>query len=208
MPQYPFSNTAQWKVVAFCICIYCHSLSFRQYHKQPPINFRHLTNSEGLSDGVVHAFYQDQFGYIWIGTSHGLNRFDGIDIKAFFSKTGDSTSLLNNFVQSLYCDSKQRLWVGTFSGLCRYDYSSNRFIRYASSKPIQINDILEDASGQIWLATDVGLWTVNEKTTSIENFTGNNDQDYQSKFQCLIRQIIASPDGTWYLASVYRCQDL
>src|SRR5678815_354487 len=56
-------------------------------------NFRRLGANEGLSDGIVHAFVQDKYGYIWVGTTYGLNRFDGVNIKTFFSKPGDSTSL-------------------------------------------------------------------------------------------------------------------
>jgi ligand-binding sensor domain-containing protein len=47
-------------------------------------NFRSLTDADGLSDGVVHGFVQDQYGFIWIGTSYGLDRFDGINIKPYF----------------------------------------------------------------------------------------------------------------------------
>src|SRR6185436_18069341 len=83
-------------------------------------NFRHLTSAEGLSDGVVHAFAEDKYGFIWIGTSFGLNRFDGISVRSWFTKTGDSNSLIHNFIQSLFRDSKKNLWVGTYRGLCRY----------------------------------------------------------------------------------------
>src|SRR4030095_8140532 len=164
-------------------------------------NFRHLTNTEGLSDGVVHDFVQDKYGFIWIGTSYGLNRFDGINIKSFFSKSGDSSSIANNLVQSLYCDSKSNLWIGTYTGLCRYDYSTNRFINYQSSKPVLVDAMMEDSQGQIWLGTGDGLWKVDEKNLSIQKFTLNDNPDFQNKFQCLIRQIIKSPDGNWYMAS-------
>src|SRR5690242_13645625 len=125
-------------IFSFIGIIYSDEAQSTSFH------FRHLTNNEGLSDGVVHSFAQDKYGFMWIGTSNGLNRFDGINIKAFFSKQNDSTTLTNNYVQSLYCDSKNNLWIGTFSGLCRYDYPSNRFIRYSTPKPNIVNDIRED----------------------------------------------------------------
>src|SRR6266498_3872812 len=74
-------------------------------------NFRSLTTNDGLSDGVVRAIAEDKYGFIWIGTSYGLDRFDGISLKTFFSKKGDSTSLPDNYIQSLYVDVNGNLWV-------------------------------------------------------------------------------------------------
>src|SRR5436189_5825298 len=87
--------------------------------------FRALTTNDGLSDGIVRAISQDKYGFIWIGTSYGLNRFDGTGIKAFFAKKADSTSLPNNYISSLYQDANGDLWLGTLKGLCRYDYQHN-----------------------------------------------------------------------------------
>lgn len=164
-------------------------------------NFRHLTDADGLSDGVVHAFVQDQYGFIWIGTSYGLNRFDGVTIKSYFAKAGDSTSLGNNFVQSLYLDSKNILWIGTFTGLCRYDYATNHFVNYKSKYPITVTDIREDSRGKIWLATNAGLWDKQEDSLTIQPFTRNEDRDFQKSFNTIVRQIIPSPGGDWYMAT-------
>ena len=163
-------------------------------------NFRHLTNNEGLSDGMIQSFVQDKFGFIWIGTRYGLNRFDGINIKSWFYDPHDDHSLMNSYVYSLYRDSKGNLWVGTKSGLCRYDYSNNQFIRYTSS-PVTITDILEDKKGRIWLGSQNGLWLVNESKQTIEKFILKNDTVFQKKFQCVIHQMISSPGGEWYFAS-------
>src|SRR6185369_3205430 len=84
-------------------------------------NFRSLTTNDGLSDGIVRAISQDKYGFVWIGTSYGLNRFDGTNIKTFFTKKGDSCSLPDNYIQSLYRDASGDLWIGTLKGLCRYD---------------------------------------------------------------------------------------
>jgi ligand-binding sensor domain-containing protein len=164
-------------------------------------NFRRLTSNEGLSDGIVHSFVQDKYGYIWIGTTYGLNRFDGINIKSFFLKPGDSTTLINNHVQSLYCDKKNNLWVGTAGGLCRYNYPTNKFINYSSPTSFTINDIREDKKERIWLATNNGLWLVDEPKRALRKFTFNDNPGHSKKFQCGILQIVESPNGNWYLAT-------
>lgn len=39
--------------------------------------------SDGLSDLVVNALYKDSTGYVWIGTSSTLERFDGVRLKHY-----------------------------------------------------------------------------------------------------------------------------
>ena len=164
-------------------------------------NFRHLTTSDGLSDGIVRSIVQDKYGFIWIGTSYGLNRFDGITVKTYFSKQGDSTSINNNYIQSLYRDRQGNLWVGTFTGLCRFDYSTNRFIRYNSSTPVLIRDITQDKNGRIWCGTQYGFWIADEKTRSISQFDPSGDKEDQNKFRFVVSQICAANDSVWYLAT-------
>jgi ligand-binding sensor domain-containing protein len=193
-------NIAWWRIATLLFFIQANIYSPVQ-SQTTSFNFRRLTNSEGLSDGVVHAFAQDKYGFMWIGTHYGLNRFDGINIKNYFSSPGDTGSLANNYVESLYCDSKANLWVGTFRGLCRYDYSTNKFVNYTCPKAIAINDIQEDNKGRIWLAATDGLWIVDEQKLSVQKPVLNNDRELQKKFQCIIGQIIPSRDGNWYLAT-------
>ena len=164
-------------------------------------NFRHLTNSEGLSDGIVRALVQDKYGFIWIGTTYGLNRFDGITVKNYFSSPRDSGSISSHYILSLYCDSKSRLWVGTHHGISLFNYAANRFINYRSPKKVAINDIREDKTGRIWLATEDGLWIVDQLDLSIRKFELANDPEFSKKFGCPVRQLISSPGGDWYLAT-------
>src|SRR6185503_3727934 len=131
MRCYFILNTARWRIAMLLFLIQLNIFSPVQSQTNS-INFRRLTNSEGLSDGVVHSFVQDKYGFIWIGTHYGLNRFDCINIKNYFSSPGDPGSLPDNHIESLYCDSKSNLWVGTIHGLCRYDYSTNKFINYSA----------------------------------------------------------------------------
>jgi len=165
------------------------------------LNFRHVTNADGLSDGVVRSITQDKYGFIWFGTSYGLDRFDGINLKTFFSKPGDPHSLGNNYIQSLYCDEKNILWIGTYSGLCHYDYSSNQFTRYSSTSPVTINDIKEDRKGNIWLATSWGLWTVDKKNLSIRKYDFHGDVNMQKKFETVYSQVVVGKDNKLYIAS-------
>ena len=185
------------RILLVCMYFFLASPAFSQV---TTFSFKRLSTSEGLSDGLIHAFVQDKYGYIWIGTTYGLNRFDGINVKTFVLKPGDSTSLVNNYVSSLYCDNNNELWVGTMGGLCRYDYRTNAFRRYTSSTVFTVSDIKEDKHGTLWLGTNHGLWTVNKQTTAVDRFPSNNT-DLAKKLNSTIYQIAEASNGDWYMAT-------
>ncbi len=39
--------------------------------------FKHLEVSDGLSNNSVNTIYKDRDGFMWFGTTTGLNRYDG-----------------------------------------------------------------------------------------------------------------------------------
>lgn len=52
--------------------------------QQPFIRSRNFTTREGLSSNVVNTIIQDRRGYLWLGTNHGLTRFDGHQFANFY----------------------------------------------------------------------------------------------------------------------------
>lgn len=49
-------------------------------------HFRHYNIENGVSSNNISTLFQDQKGYIWIGTENGLNRFDVTNLP-FIKKT-------------------------------------------------------------------------------------------------------------------------
>ncbi|HOO98880.1 MAG TPA: two-component regulator propeller domain-containing protein, partial [Bacteroidales bacterium] len=41
------------------------------------LSFDNFYQSDGLPNNQIQCIYQDSKGWIWLGTSHGLSRFDG-----------------------------------------------------------------------------------------------------------------------------------
>ncbi len=79
---------------------------------------RQYTAVDGLPQSQVNALVEDQYGYLWIGTSGGgLARFDGRDFKVFSTLDG----LLSNVVTSLFIDSHKNIWIVHPRGITRYD---------------------------------------------------------------------------------------
>lgn len=80
----------------------------------------HFTEVDGLPRNITTCLEQDQYGYLWIGTTNGIARFDGKSFYCFNELSGLSVTYL------LY-SSKQILWAATNSGLYRYNRLTNFF---------------------------------------------------------------------------------
>jgi signal transduction histidine kinase/CheY-like chemotaxis protein/ligand-binding sensor domain-containing protein len=119
--------------------------------------FRNYSVEQGLSQSQVETIIQDQYGYIWAGTHHGLSRFDGHSFKNFTHKDG----LFDNFVTASFADQEGRLWFGHESGGISL-YQDERFITFAPDEAREgsrITSILADQQGTVWFETDgAGLY--------------------------------------------------
>lgn len=128
------------------------------------LRFEHLMTESGVSVAETNAIVQDQQGFIWIGGSNGLARYNGHSFELFLHNPKDLRSLSNNFVWDLLVDHDGHLWVATTNGLNRFIPETQSFERYlnSSANPASLisNDVytlLEDRDGQLWVGTRQGL---------------------------------------------------
>jgi ligand-binding sensor domain-containing protein len=54
--------------------------------------FNNYTIRDGLTDNIIHCIYQDSKGWLWLGSSFGLVRFDGYNFKKFDIGTQESVT--------------------------------------------------------------------------------------------------------------------
>jgi len=98
----------------------------------PEVKFRRLDTRNGLSNSQVNCVFRDSHGYIWIGTSYGLNRYDGYRVKAFFSSMRDTTTMRDNYTDQIMEDAEGRLWLKQGMNYCVYDPVTEKFERNVS----------------------------------------------------------------------------
>ena len=149
----------------------------------------HFYFSERFTSGLVNKVCQDQYGYIWVGTEYGLNRFDGYRFTPFLHRQNDSTSLGNNDISSMFCDSKGCLWVGTAKGLDRYDYTTGTFVHYPFEGNVspRVTCITECDKGQLFVATaGYGLFKMqDQQLVYIEDgYTTPGQERFYNQFVC------------------------
>src|SRR3954466_6195138 len=75
------------------------------------LTLRAWTKQQGLPDDSVTAVLQTRDGYLWVGTSGGLARFDGVRFAMMAPWNIKSNSVL--CITALCEDSQGKLWIGT-----------------------------------------------------------------------------------------------
>lgn len=130
-------------------------------------NFDIFSQENGLPNNQIQCIYQDSDGWMWIGTSQGLSRFDGYNFVNFLPNINDSTSIRGNLVRVIKEDSKGNLLVGTENGgLNIFDKEKETFFHPFKNNPefkyreVSVNSIEEDEDGNLWLGTDFNLFVL------------------------------------------------
>lgn len=99
--------------------------------------FKQISIEEGMSQSTVQSIMCDSKQTLWFGTKNGLNRFDGYELKSYFSIPRDSTSIPGNNIFFLLEDALNEIWIGTQNGICRYDFQQDKFkSAFSDGKPI------------------------------------------------------------------------
>lgn len=108
--------------------------------------------SDDLSNQQVSCFGEDGFGYVWIGTWRGVNKYNGYQFLQHYH-SDDSCSLSNNQIQKIFSDSRHRLWVTTRFGINRLN-EKGIFKRIpVESESQNVVNIAETENGRIFINT-------------------------------------------------------
>jgi len=120
--------------------------------RTPEYTMRRWTVTDGLPSNSIQCLLQTHDGYLWIGTHHGLLRFNGLEFRTF----SDIDCL------SLAEDSDGTLWIGCSDKLIRWDRIEPRIYRLPSDFPPDINQsavsICPGREGGVWIGWSEGLW--------------------------------------------------
>lgn len=119
------------------------------------LHFFSLTQKDGLPFKPVTVMYQDQTGYMWLGSQWGLCRYNGYEFKVFSDLS----------ITAIQEDEQHNVWVGTTTGLLCIDRFREEQTVYQSSIPgidfdaANFIHCLEfDRNGTVWLGTKAGLF--------------------------------------------------
>ncbi len=180
------------------VAVFCLAPGGCLWGAPPPLTQRrYLIDSwrtaQGLPNDAVTAILQSHQGYLWVGTSNGLARFDGVRFTSF--RAVDTPELRDSRITCLYQDSGGALWIGTGSGLIRYE--GGRFEACTTEQGLssdQVRCVGQDAAGSLWVGTASGMNRLDKaRFSSFFQIEGLPDDR--------INAMTSLPNGKWIVAT-------
>jgi len=169
------------------ICAVAHAQLGKKYA------FTHYGATQGIASNEVITSLQDEDGYIWIGTTNGLQRYDGIRFLTFRHEKNNPASLPASYIREMHLDKKKNLWVQVSSGQVGiFDTKNFSFLEV----PVRPSDpqfakegkgiVMDDEGNIMVLIADRELLTYNEKK-----------KEFSPKYN-----FISFPEG-WKVVGIY-----
>ncbi|MCP5107212.1 MAG: hypothetical protein GY950_27745, partial [bacterium] len=114
--------------------------------------------ADGLPSNTIASIAQTPDGYLWIATTKGLVRFDGIKFANIPFANGQKTKSREKVnPDTLFVDRQGILWIGGPGVLTSYDYKTRQFKTYTGTDGLTVDRIRRirgDMNGNLW----IGLW--------------------------------------------------
>jgi ligand-binding sensor domain-containing protein/two-component sensor histidine kinase len=113
---------------------------------------------DGLPENRIRAISQTPDGYLWIGTSGGLARFDGVRFVVY--ARFNTPAMTGDDISALAVARDGSLWAATDGGGLLH-YQDGRFRAFGPNQGLAnefVRAVLVDSRGDVWAATNRGLF--------------------------------------------------
>lgn len=165
-----------WKTLLATIALGCF-ISTSSAQRIIP-RFETLSVNDGLSQNSVYSIHQDKKGFMWFGTSNGLNRYDGETVKVFRAKSPPLEKANINFIRGNLCEDKRgRIWYANETGIYYFDPQKEEvnqaynLMADSSNTITYYSLIFLDENENLWLShPSVGLLSFSTDTQKLQEF--------------------------------------
>jgi len=110
----------------------------------------HMANNIDLSNNAILDMYQDENGYMWIGTYDGLNLYNGKNTYVFRFEPNNKNTLCSNIINKIVYGGDGFLWVSTSMGLNRFSLKDRKVTESYTEYPECLN-VVSDSAGNTLL---------------------------------------------------------
>ena len=165
----------------------------------PTQKFTVFNNQSGLAEDDIYAVTPGKNGDLWVGNLFGANKI--VLGNNFSSVQFDSKNrFITDKIRTIYYDKKNTVWFGTENkGVYTYDYTLDKFENVSSKYNLPtstINFITGKKNGNIYFATNEGLYIINPENDTRVHMNTNNGAVHN-----LINHLYVADDGTIWFAS-------
>ena len=173
-------------------------------------------NTNSLSDNIIWGIAESKSekNKLWLGTANGLTILN-TETKSFSRINIPNPDNLQfgkgtGTVVEEIVDGESVIWINSYAGMLRYNVTRNRFDRFLSEKDNpnsltsnQVNNIIKDRSGVLWIATDNGLSYFSQKSIKFNNSLLFSDRsvDLNKLDKLNVKAITKSSDRTLWIGT-------
>lgn len=172
-------------LLAYCVCT------------ATDMHLKHLDTGNGLSNNKVNSIYRDSDGFLWIGTTSGLCRYDGYLFKILYIDSPAEGPEYDNYVEELQEDAYGNLWVKTGGGYCIYNLRTEKFeldiperLERLGIGKVAPERVMIDGDKNLWLFIEgKGVYNVSNDGKKVSKI------DYEPFSSASITEIADTPYG-------------
>jgi ligand-binding sensor domain-containing protein/DNA-binding CsgD family transcriptional regulator len=149
------------------------------FSTEKKLKFEHISAKHKLTCNSVFCILQDSQGFLWVGCSESLLRYDGYGFKVYGHDPKVPYSISKYEISAIVEDHSGIIWVGTYGGgLNRFNRENETFSRYKcqqedpnSLSNNTITSMITDKFGMLWIGTwGGGLNKYNPKNNQFSRF--------------------------------------
>lgn len=156
------------------VYILLSSLFLLRIEAQQP-TFLPITTNNGLSQNSVTSITQDSFGFIWIATQDGLNRYDGTNFTKYDAYFEDITSSSFSRLGKLYTEVQNRIWLITSDNSISY-YEEGVDSIVSVTELADASVMIQESEQQYWVGSyteGLHLLTIKNGAAEMKNVLGD-----------------------------------
>lgn len=188
---------------------------------QPSLHYiEKVTAADGLSSNRTTDIIQDRQGFLWIGTAHGLNRYDGTEVTHYFAGSGKN-NITDNIIFRLVGLDTDHIAIATHHGISVLDIRRDTFkhVYFSAGRRGNESDSIwapydnmitlleKDRYGNLWAGTPTCIYRL-DSAFHIQKIFRGNDQlaDIRKKRLRYVYKILPLESGNvlvWLKDDIY-----
>ena len=175
-------------LLSVLVCFSAYALDVKD------VTVKNISTGHGLSHHSVHTIWQDEFGFIWIGTLDGLNRYDGRRFKVFKPEEDNPYSITENNIRYICGDNNGHLYVKGLNSLSEFDMRTQKFRLMAEDG---VKAVFHDGK-RLWISDTQSLSVYDRENEKFKRVFCFSDKDMPD---VTIRDFIIGKDGKQYVST-------
>ena len=178
------------------------------------IHYKHTSSVNSLILDYINVIFADQKGFIWIGTTAGLDKFNPATntYHHFKNEPNNNNNISPGYVNTIACDNSGNLWLGFIGGgMDEFNPVTNKFTHFKHDpyEPNSLNDngvnyLFFDNVGTLWIGTNgSGLDRFDSKTGKFSHYVhdANNYNSLCNDVVLTIYQFPGDKTGTLWIGT-------